>query len=71
MYSATYYPPPGSDREPHVGFNTEIPALGGCTGGELEALEADTKEDEFVEVTLRFSNCSIQPFFIARRSSNA
>lgn len=64
--SATYQPPPSSGRLPYVGFGSSIPAIGGLTSGEVQALEAsENKKSEFVEVecseafqVLKYSNFS-------------
>ncbi|CAI2347521.1 unnamed protein product [Caenorhabditis sp. 36 PRJEB53466] len=49
MYSATYQPPPNSGRRPHVGFLTDIPAVGGFEANQVAALEAVDCEREFVQ----------------------
>ncbi|KAF1760820.1 hypothetical protein GCK72_009070 [Caenorhabditis remanei] len=48
--TATYHPPPASGRPPHVGFKSNIAAVGGFTANEIQAMETMEKSmnSEFV-----------------------
>ncbi|CAO4371462.1 unnamed protein product [Caenorhabditis nigoni] len=47
--TATFHPPADSGRAPHVGFKSEIPAIGGFVGAEIESLEVvGQKNQEYV-----------------------